>query len=174
VIAGSEIPGHHSALLQGLVWSAKVPGVSSLLPRLMQVPFVRRSWLGFGTCFEDPAYADGEFADLFVRPLRDPRIADGQLALLRAFSFDFVDRLADVHRRIQAPTLCIWGERDPYFPVAKARAMLPQFAGGATLAVIPGAKLFPHEDHAEGFAALARPFLAHCTAGARRASEAAA
>jgi pimeloyl-ACP methyl ester carboxylesterase len=134
----------------------------------MQLGPVRRSRLGFGTCFTDPTYADGEFADLFVRPLAEKQVGAGQMALLASFDFAFVDRLADVHARIRAPTLCIWGERDPWFPVAKARAMLPQFAG-AELATIPGAKLFatrttPRRSHRT----LARSSRASCWRSSRR------
>jgi haloalkane dehalogenase len=57
------------------------------------------------------------------------------------------------------PVQLIWGEDDPFFPLAGARRMLAQFAGGARLEVIPRAKLFAHEDHPAEFAALARPFL---------------
>jgi haloalkane dehalogenase len=144
VIAGSEIPEHHSPLLHAYVWAAKVPGLATLLGALLQVPFFRRSPLAFGTCFEDPAYVDGDFADLFVKPLLGREVRMGQMALLRAFDFAFIDRLADVHRRIAAPTLCICGDRDPFFPIEKARGMLSQFGGGAELLAIPGAKLYAH------------------------------
>jgi pimeloyl-ACP methyl ester carboxylesterase len=164
VLAGTEIPGHHSPLLRAYLWAARVPGMVHLLGALIQVRFVRRSPLAFGTCFTDPAHVDGEFAELFVRPLRRRETARGQMALLRSFDFAFVDSLADVHPRITAPTLCIWGESDPFFPVEKARGMLPQFAGGAQLVSIRGAKLLVHEDHAEEFASHARPFLAQCLA----------
>jgi pimeloyl-ACP methyl ester carboxylesterase len=166
VLAGSEIPGHHGALLAAIVWACRRPWASSLLCAALQVPFVRRSPLAFGTCFTDPAYADGDFARLFVEPLRRAEVARGQMALPRAFDFDSVDALAAVHAHIAAPTLCIWGDRDPFFPIAKARAMLPQFAGGAELVAIPGAKLFVHEDHPVALAAHAVPFLARCLADA--------
>jgi hypothetical protein len=42
--------------------------------------------------------------------------------------------------------------------------MLPQFAGGAQLVAIPGAQLFPHEDHPAELASHARPFLERCAA----------
>jgi haloalkane dehalogenase len=164
VISGSEIPEHHSPLLRAYVWAAKIPGLATLLGALLQVPFFRRSPLAFGACFEDPAYADRDFADLFVKPLLEREVRMGQMALLRAFDFALVDRLADVHRRIEAPTLCIWGDRDPFFPIEKAREMLPQFGGGAELVSIPGAKLYAHEDHPKELAAYAVPFLARCFA----------
>jgi haloalkane dehalogenase len=163
VLSGSEIPGHHPTLLALYLLCARVPLLSKALTASLQIGFLRRSPLAFGTCFEDPRYADGEFSKWFVAPLRDPAVAHGQMGLARALTFEFVDRLADVHARITAPTLCIWGERDPFFPVAKARAMLPQFRGSAELVVVPRAKLFVHEDHPAEFAAHALPFLTRCT-----------
>jgi pimeloyl-ACP methyl ester carboxylesterase len=159
VLMGTEIPGHHPWQLAAYVAAARLPRAHRLLGAAMQVGAVRRSALGLGGCFRDPAYADGEFAERFLRPLADPAVMLGQMGLLRDFDPAAVDGLAAVHARIRAPTLCVWGERDPFFPVAKARAMLPQFAGGATLEVIPGARLFVHEDHADVVAALAAPFL---------------
>lgn len=162
VLCGSEIPGHHPPLLQAYLLVAKVPGLPRLLMGGLQIGALRRSGIGFGTCFRDPAYADGEFAEWFVRPLAKKEVVRGQMGLLQGFDFDFIDRLAEVHGRITAPTLCIWGDRDPFFPIEKARAMLPQFGGGAKLVAIPGAKLFAHEDHPAEFASHARPFLASC------------
>jgi pimeloyl-ACP methyl ester carboxylesterase len=164
VLTGSEIPGHHPVLLQVFLAAGKVPGLPGLLFSALRFGAFRRSILGFGTCFSDASYADGEFADRFVWPLTDPEVARGQMALLRDIDFAFIDRLAEVHARIQAPTLCIWGDRDPYFPIDKARAMLPQFAGGARLVAIPGAKLFPHEDHPAELASHACSFLERCAA----------
>ncbi len=160
VLIGSEIPGHHALLLEMLVGMTRAPGGGALLMRAVQVGAFRRSILGFGSCFTDPAYADGEFLERFVRPLGRPEVARGQLALLDGFSFADVDALREVHGRIQAPTLCVWGDRDPYFPIEKARAMLPQFKGGATLTCIPKARLFPHEDRADEVASAVVPFLA--------------
>ena len=99
------------------------------------------------------------FGDLFLTPLADPRVCESQMKLLRSVDSDETDALAEVHRRIHAPTLCIWGPDDPFFPVAKARAMLHQFGGRAELVEIPRARLFAHEDHPEEFLAHALPFL---------------
>jgi haloalkane dehalogenase len=168
VLAGSEIPNHRSLLLGMHLTLGRMPGGASLLAALVQIPFVRRSGIAFGTCFTDAAFADGDFAELFVRPLRRREVLDGQAAFVRSFDYAVVDRLVEVHANIHAPALCIWGEEDPFFPVGKAREMLAQFAGGARLESIPGGKLFVHEDHAAEFAAHARPFLARCFDESRR------
>jgi haloalkane dehalogenase len=39
----------------------------------------------------------------------------------------------------------VWGDKDPFFPVERARAMVPQFPD-AQLSVIEGAGLFSHEE----------------------------
>jgi haloalkane dehalogenase len=165
VLIGSEIPMHHSALLQAYAYASRMPGVPSAIASMLQIGMFRRSPIAFGTCFTDGATADGDFADLFVRPLAQKSVMEGQMGLLRAFSFDVIDALRDVHAHITAPTLCIWGERDPFFPIAKARAMLGEFAGGAELAEVVDAKLFVHEDHPHEVASHALPFLARCFAG---------
>jgi pimeloyl-ACP methyl ester carboxylesterase len=158
VLGNTEIPGHHPPLLAAYVLAARA-GLAPLVFRLLAWRPFRESPFGLGPLFTNLSYIDGEFAQLFLAPLGDPAVLEGQLKLLRAVDFGLVDALAEVHRRIQAPVLCVWGPDDPFFPVKKARRMLPQFGGGAELVEIPGGRLFAHEDHAEEFAELAIPFL---------------
>jgi haloalkane dehalogenase len=167
VMSGTEIPGHHAAVVAFLQFMSKLPGGVRLLMASMRLRAVRRSSLGFAACFQDLAHLDGEFHELFIEPLlRSPEVAARQFELVRRFDVGVIARLAEVHRRIQAPTLLVWGEQDPIFPLAKARAMLPQFAGGARLEVLAGGKTFVHEEKPAALAALARPFLLEVT-GAR-------
>ena len=168
VLGNTEIPGHHPPLLLAYVMAARLGLAGVLLKSILGGP-LRTTNLGVGSLFTDPAYAGGEFGELFLAPLADRRVRENQLKLLRSVDFDLCDALAEVHGRIRAPTLCIWGPDDPFFPVAKARAMLPQFAGTAELVEIPHARLFAHEDHPEEFLAHALPFLKR-TLGARELS----
>jgi pimeloyl-ACP methyl ester carboxylesterase len=168
VLGNTEIPGHHPPLLMAYVVAARLGLAGVLLKWILGGP-LRSTSLGTGSLFTDPGYADGEFGQLFLAPLSQPRVLDSQLKLLRSVDFDLVDALAEVHRRILAPTLCIWGADDVFFPVQKARAMLAQFAGPAELVEIPRARLFAHEDHPEEFLAHALPFLQR-TLGARQAA----
>jgi pimeloyl-ACP methyl ester carboxylesterase len=161
VLGNTEIPFHRPWLVDFYAWAARRPGLAALIFASLRWSWLRRSPLAFGGLFTDPAYVDGEFGALFVRPLLTDRdVARGQMQLLLTLDQRMIDSLPLVHAHIHAPVLCIWGPRDPFFPLAKARAMLPEFAGGASLVEIPDAKLFAHEDHAEEFAAAAAPFLA--------------
>ncbi len=171
VLGNTELPGHVPWQVRLYSWAARHPWAAKLMFGSMRLRAVRRSFLGFGGVFGDPAYVDGEFGEWFVRPLlHSPRVAAGQMALMRNLDLDLIGGLASVHGRIRAPVLCIWGSGDPFFPLALARRMLGQFTGGAELVEIPGAKLFAHEDHPQEFAAHAIRFLEACT---RRAQDAA-
>lgn len=159
VMGNTEIPGHTPwlvALLAALVKHGSV----GLLLRSMRSRAVRRSPLGFGGCFSDLDLLDGEFHELFVEPLlSSPKVARGQMRLAATLDVLATENLADVHARISCPSLLIWGAEDPFFPLRKARRMLPQLAGGAELFAIAGAKLFVHEEHPRAFANHAAPFL---------------
>jgi pimeloyl-ACP methyl ester carboxylesterase len=163
VLGNTEIPGHTPWLVAFYALAARVPGGGRLLLRLLRSRAIRRSFLGFGGCFVDPAYGEGEFKELLVDPLlvRGPA-ADGALALLRQTRKSDMARLGPAHAAIRVPVLLVWGGDDPFFPLPRARAMLDSFAGAAAIEVIPGAKLFAHEDRPEEFVAAARPFLGAC------------
>ena len=161
VIADSELPDHRPLLLQLLLAATKLPGGIRGLGMVLRSPTLRRTSLGWGACFHDVERAEGEFHALFGESLvKDPRAIAGQMGLARDFDWALVDRLRELHPRITGPTLLIWGEGDPYFPVAKARAMASQFRAGAELVVYPDARLFPHEEHPERFARDTARFLA--------------
>lgn len=171
VLAGTEMPHHRPVVFALFARLAKLPGFRALLLGSLRSGALRRSMLGFGGCFTDPAYVDGEFKTLFIDPLvASPHAADGHLALLKAVDFSFVDTLVDVHARIAAPVQLVWGTRDPFFPIAKARHMIREFTGGgAELVEIAGARLFPQEDHPEAFVGAVLPFLErHTSESARR------
>jgi haloalkane dehalogenase len=160
VLGGTEIPRHTPWLIAMFVLLARTPFGASVARKVLGTPLLLRSALGFGGCFTDARYANGEFADLFVRPLLESREAmENAFELLRGLDSAIVERLSEVHHRITAPTDLIWGARDPFFPIAKARRMVSEFGGRATLHELADAKLFAHEDHAEAFAAIAKRAL---------------
>lgn len=160
VLCGTEIPGHHPLVITLLKAVSALPGADTMMRWLMNLRAFRASALGFGACFANPRHIDGEFHQLFVAPLLASHArAAGQFALVRNLDVALLDEMAVVHAKIGAPTLLIWGEQDPIFPLHKAQAMVPQFAGGAELRVLPGGKTFVHEEQPDAFLAHALPFL---------------
>lgn len=165
VLGNTEIPAYHPPMLEVFVRLARIPGGGSLLPLTLKVPALRRSFMGFGGCFDDKSLIDGEFYGLFVEPLlSSQRVLQGQLGLARDFDWSVLDNMAETHARIKAPVSLIWGVDDPWFPVGKARRMMPQFTGGAEFHEISPGKLFIHEEKPDIWAGHARRFLERAAA----------
>jgi haloalkane dehalogenase len=165
VLGPTEIPHHHPWLIRALQGALRLPGGQQQLLRGLAWAPVRHSGIGFGAVFRDPALADGDFFRAFIAPLlRDAQRAASTFEVLKRFDMRSFDSLVDVHARIAAPTLLVWGDDDPYFPLDKARAMVGQFRGGAELHVIPGGRTFVHEEEPARFAAATLEFLARTLA----------
>ena len=151
---------------QGLGWRfraflsvRKVPGLAPALGWVAGRPRVRRNEFAFGGAFADRSLLDGEFDEFFLRPLHDdPARRHAAARLLRDFELRYVHELADVHRRIDVPVQLVWGDRDPFFPVDRARQMVNSFPDGR-LSVIEGAGLFSHEEKPAEVAAALLPVL---------------
>ncbi len=156
----TEQPQRMSWRFRQLVWVGQhMPGFARALAWAGMRPTLRKNPLLFGGCFTDQALLSGEFEAHFLAPLRDDperRWAAG--ALMRGFELRYVKALPEVHARISAPVQLVWGEDDPFFPVAWARDMVSTFAD-ARLHVVKGAKLFAHEERPEEVARALLPVL---------------
>jgi haloalkane dehalogenase len=137
-----------------------LPGFGAGLGWVAAKPRIRRNPLVLGSAFADASLLDGEFDELFLRPLHEqPAHLDAAVRLLRTFDERYVRDLAGLHEQIQAPVQLVWGERDAFFPVAWAREMVATFPD-ARLAVIEGAGLFSHEERPAEVAQALLPVLA--------------
>jgi len=151
---------------QGLNWRfrqflmmSRMPGFERLLGWAVARPILRRSNSLLGGCFTDRSLLDGEFEEFFLAPLHDdPRRRWAACQLIRSFDRSFVTDLAQIHRALTVPVQLVWGEDDPFFPVAWAREMVSTFSA-AHLHVVPDAKLFSHEEKPEAVAAALLPTL---------------
>lgn len=160
VLGNTELPDHHPWLVRLMHALLNAPGGKHALGMVLSQPHLRKSALGFGSCFRDRRLIDGEFHAEFIAPLlTSRRRAALQMELVRTLDLSLVRGLRDVHARIEAPVQLIWGDRDPFFPLALARSMMPEFPGGAALEILQGYKLFAHEEQPARFSAIAEGFL---------------
>ena len=94
----------------------------------------------------DARLLDGDFDEFFLRPLHErPERLAAAGRVLRTFEARHVNGLADIHRRIDVPVQLVWGDHDPFFPIAWAHEMVDTFPD-ARLHVVGGAGLFSHEE----------------------------
>jgi pimeloyl-ACP methyl ester carboxylesterase len=144
---------------RSFIASRRLPGLSAALGWVAGKPRIRRSGLVFGDAFADRSLLEGEFDEFFFKPLHDiPARRDAATKLLRSFDMGLVTDLGRIHRLIDAPVQLVWGDRDPFFPVARAKEMVRQFPD-AQLEVIEGAGLFSHEERPADVARALLPTL---------------
>jgi len=161
VLLNTEIPGHRPPWIPLYQWLVRrAPGAGLSFRMLMRSSWFLRSGMGFGGCFHDLALIEGDFHAHFVQPLiASAQRTEGMTRYLGGLYWDAVDELRQKHAQLRMPVLLVWGEDDPTFPVALARAMTRQFAN-ARLVAIPGAKLLVHEEKPDAVTQAVMPFLA--------------
>jgi haloalkane dehalogenase len=158
-LIGTEIPGHRPPWIPFFQKIAR-PNKNTNFQFLMSKRWFRHSSAAFGGCFEDPSLIDGEFYDVFIAPvLASERRMSGQTHFLLGIDWKLVDSLKTEHAQIIAPTLLIWGEDDPVFPVSEARLMVKQLGNCKGFVTVPKAKLFVQEEKPEIVARLVLEFM---------------
>jgi haloalkane dehalogenase len=137
----------------------RVPGFGAALAWLAGKPTLRRNPLVLGDAFLDRSLLEGEFDELFLRPLYGSRRhRDAAMRLLRSFDDQLVRELRGLHAKIDVPVQLVWGAQDRFFPVEWARTMVADFPD-ARLAVIDRAGLFAHEERPAEVAEALLPVL---------------
>ncbi len=136
-----------------------LPGISAGLGWVAGQPKIRSAKFVFGDAFADRSLLDGEFTEFFFDPLHNNRIArDAAVRLLQSFDMSHVTGLPAIHRQLNVPVKLVWGDRDPFFPVERAKAMVSTFPN-ASIDIIEGAGLFSHEEAPAQVAAALLPTL---------------
>jgi pimeloyl-ACP methyl ester carboxylesterase len=159
VLQNTEVPNHIPLMVRLLKLGAAATAFSPLLGRLIKSKHFRTSALGFGNCFGNRALIEGEFYDACVRPL-ETELA-GHTAALARLELGWTRDLPEIHAKIDAPIHLFWGEKDDdFFPLDRARAMAPQFRIPGEFQVIPGAKLYVHEEAHEELSRFALQLIA--------------
>lgn len=139
-------PSNPGWRFRSFIAARHLPGLSAGLGWVAGKPRLVRSKAVFGDAFADRSMLGGEFAEFFLAPLHEiPARREAAVKLLRSFDMQHVSDLPGVHRRLDVPVQLVWGDRDPFFPVARAQAMVAEFPD-ARIELIEGAGLFSHEE----------------------------
>ena len=156
-LTNTETPGHTLPLMTMLQKAASLPGATAIFRGLLHSRAFLRSRFGFEGALKNLGHLEGDFLEASLRPLqRDP---SGPLLALRNANLHIADDLGEVHARIDAPLLCVWGDRCGFFPLSGAKAMVEDWPGEAQLVVLQGHKLLVHEEDPDGVLRAMIPFL---------------
>jgi len=152
-------PADPSWRFKSFIASRHLPGLSAGLGWVAGKPRLVRSKAVFGDAFADRSLLGGEFAEFFLDSLHESKLhRDAAVKLLRSFDMQHVTDLPGVHRRLDVPVQLVWGDKDPFFPVERAKAMVAEFPD-ARIEVIEGAGLFSHEERPADVARALLPTL---------------
>lgn len=159
-LCGTEIPGHHSPVVNLFKLLSKMPGAKAMFRFSMGNKAISKLPIILGGTVYDKTLLDGELRTELLEPiLADDAAMTSAVKMIRDFSFDDIDALAETHRNLSMPTLLVFGEDDRFFPVDKARAMADQFAGPTEFVALPKCKLLVQEEYPQQLAELTRDFL---------------
>jgi len=158
-LINTEIPGGNGWRFNSFIATSRLPGFGRILGWAAGKPAIRRNKFVLGDAFADRSQLDGDFDEFFLQPLAtDRRMLGAATDLIDSFDKQMVADLAEVHARISVPVRLVWGDQDPFFPVANARKMVDTFAD-ASIVEIPGAGLFSHEEAPDAVAEALLPVL---------------
>lgn len=158
-LINTEQPHGMSWRFRSFIAIRHLPGVARGLGWMAGQQRVRRNPMALGGAFADPSLLDGEFDEFFLEPLhRQPERCDAAIRILRSFDVRYFRELADLHTQITVPVQMVWGDRDPFFPLAWAKEMVETFPI-AQLTVVEGAGLFAHEENPAEVARALLPVL---------------
>ncbi len=133
-------------------------GVAPKVPLMMRaLPYVLPSFMLRATLA--PAYGHAEvMTDALFTRYRDMMLAPGvRSAIVQRMGQQVLADPVPLLKRIEAPTLLMWGEKDRMIPVANATDYLRALPN-ATLAALPGIGHIPQEE-APGTVDILREFL---------------
>lgn len=160
-MTNTEIPRVHPLLWKFIRWSTFRGELAHwLFRRIFRWRWFMRTRFGFGDSFYDRRLVDGEFRELFLRPLFETRRRmEGHFRFIQGWKWEYLDKMERLHGQIGMPTLLVWGEDDPILKVERAEQMAKQFRN-ARLERVKRAKLFVQEERPAEVAKLLLDFFA--------------
>jgi len=141
--------------LPTIVKLAKTPG-AAFFTKLAYGRWMVKWNLDEVYCNDD--WITGEQVQAYYDRLRTEGALDAMVALCRAIDFDRFSGYVDAAKRLQVPTLIIWGENDRWIPLEIGRQFdrdLPD----SRLVVIPECGHVPQEEYPGVTAMLIRDFI---------------
>jgi pimeloyl-ACP methyl ester carboxylesterase len=137
-------------------------GLSKTLNAMLSDKSIYRSPGALGPAYEHPETATDENIEIYLRPhVRDEKRTRDLERFVRAFDHKHTLAIEPQLRKLQAPTLIVWGTDDVYFPVVWARWLVEAIPGAKPPVELASARIFFPEERAEVFNQLLR---AHWTA----------
>ena len=132
-------------------------GLSKTLNAMLSDKSIYRSPGALGPAYEHPETATDEDIEIYLRPhLRSEQRTRDLARFVGAFDHKHTLAIEPQLRKLQSPTLIVWGTDDVYFPVKWAHWLAEAIPGAKPPVELAGARIFFLEERAEAFNKLLR------------------
>ena len=131
---------------------ARAGGLKETLEAMRVDKAVYRSEAALGPAYERPDEVSDQTIEIYLAPfLRSPQRLRDFERFLAAFDNRHTRAIEPELRRLQVPTLIVWGTDDVYFGVEWSRWLADAIPGTRRRVEFAGARLFFPEERAEAF-----------------------
>ena len=132
-------------------------GLSKTLNAMLSDKSIYRSPGALGPAYEHPETATDEDIEIYLRPhLRSEQRTRDLARFVGAFDHKHPLAIEPQLRKLQSPTLIVWGTDDVYFPVKWAHWLAEAIPGAKPPVELAGARIFFPEERAGAFNKLLR------------------
>lgn len=151
VLLNTEIPNHRPPWIQLYQQIGLLPFVPFIIRKLFQQKWFIQSSMGLKELYTDKSMLDEETN---INPYLMPAIrlqekTIGVFKYLKGIDWKLVDDFKELHGKIKAKVLFLWGEDDKTFPLELGKEMTKQFSCEYEFVTIINASLLPHEEKPE-------------------------
>jgi pimeloyl-ACP methyl ester carboxylesterase len=132
-------------------------GLSKTFNAMLNDKSIYRSPGALGPAYEHPETASDEEIEIYLRPhVRNEQRTRDMERFVLAFDHKHTLAIEPQLRKLQAPTLIVWGTDDVYFPVKWAHWLAEAIPGAKPPVELAGARIFFPEERSETFNQLLR------------------
>lgn len=150
IIMDTEMPGHMPTIVPQYQMLLRFGLARFIFKQVLKSKRLGRSNLGLRVCFYQPENISDEFLDLFFAYwAQTPQRLDGLVQYLMGVNHEEIDALRQVHQKISAPILVLWGQKDRIFPLKLAQDMVDSMPSGTQFQVLADAGFLVHEEKPE-------------------------
>ncbi|MEM9896531.1 MAG: alpha/beta hydrolase [Bacteroidota bacterium] len=148
ILLNTEMPFHRPPWIPFYQRIGLLPGVTSIIRRLLKQKWFLRSSMGFRELYADKSLLEKrENIEPYISQIiKSKERAIGAFKYLKGIDWQLIDEFVTLHREIEAKVLFIWGVQDKTFPISEAIKMKDQFKPEPIFIEIPNASLLPHEE----------------------------
>lgn len=148
ILINTEIPNHRPPWIPFYQKIGLLPYAPFVIRKLFQQSWFIKSGMGLRELYSDKQMLDEEInIGPYLNPVkRSYKKTIGAFKYLKGIDWKLVDQFEELHQKIKANVLFLWGADDKTFPIELGKEMAKQFKCNYKFVTIENASLLPHEE----------------------------